>query len=475
MKKVTNSLDTQYNSIVGDVIKTGVVKTDRTGTGTYSKKGLQFRLKMSDGFPLITTKKVSFPFILKELLWFLRGDTSQRTLKETGCSIWDDWADKQGRLGPVYGAMWCRRPAANIEYVKVTRQPETPSTDGRMAAVTKGDVWLNHRQAAIYLRAQRAGRNTSGRTDIPLSCFQNDFIRYACDNESKKNFALGEKYTIAYTQWKNILKLVKEDQTRVIHRDWMFFSKFLDDFSTLPGNELCGTRNTEIFLTQDQSTKQISKKTVQFIRFEDRSYLIEAALRTRQDKEAVSKKNFIWQPVFYVNQIENVIKQIKAHSDSRRIIVDGWEPSLLPLDGVKPCDQAIFGRQALPPCHTMFQFFVDPAKEEGGKKRLSLHLMQRSADTCLGIPYNIASYAIMLELFAKMADLEAYELIITGGDVHVYKNHVTTALKQVKRVHRKLPKLTINGDISDVTNLKLEQFVVEGYTHGPVTKYPVAV
>ena len=98
-----------------------------------------------------------------------------------------------------------------------------------------------------------------------------------------------------------------------------------------------------------------------------------------------------------------------------------------------------------------------------------------SWDTILGAPFNIASYAIMLELFAKMADLEAYELIMTGGDVHVYKNHITTALKQIKREHRKLPTLTINGDVSDVTNLKLDQFVVEGYTHGPVTKYPVAV
>ena len=250
----------------------GVKKEDRTGTGTISVFGNQMRFNLEEGFPLLTTKKLHLKSIIYELLWFLRGDTNIKYLKDHGVSIWDEWADENGELGPVYGHQW---------------------------------------------------------------------------------------------------------------RSWP--------------DENGGT----------------------------------------------------------IDQIQNVVNQIKNNPDSRRMIVSAW-------------NVAEVERMALPPCHTMFQFYV-------ANGRLSLQLYQRSADTFLGVPFNIASYALLLQMMAQVTGLKAGDFIHTTGDTHLYLNHIEQAKLQLTRAPRPLPRMVINPDVKDIFDFKYEDFQLEGYDPWPHIKAAVSV
>ena len=250
----------QYLDLLDRILTEGVKKEDRTGTGTISVFGNQMRFNLEDGFPLLTTKKLHLKSIIYELLWFLRGDTNIKYLKDHGVSIWDEWADENGELGPVYGHQW---------------------------------------------------------------------------------------------------------------RSWP--------------DENGGT----------------------------------------------------------IDQIQNVVNQIKNNPDSRRMIVSAW-------------NVAEVERMALPPCHTMFQFYV-------ANGRLSLQLYQRSADTFLGVPFNIASYALLLQMMAQVTGLKAGDFIHTTGDTHLYLNHLEQAKLQLTRTPRPLPRMIINPDVKDIFDFKYEDFQLEGY------------
>ena len=254
------------------VLEKGATKTDRTGTGTVSVFGYQMRYDLQEGFPMMTTKKVHMKSILHELLWFLKGDTNIKYLKDNGVSIWDEWADENGNLGPVYGSQWRSWPAA----------------DGR-----------------------------------------------------------------------------------------------------------------------------------------------------------------------HIDQITQVINQIKNNPDSRRMIVSAWNVG--EIDKMK-----------LPPCHAFFQFYVADGK-------LSCQLYQRSADIFLGVPFNIASYAILTMMVAQVCNLEAGEFIHTLGDAHLYSNHIEQANLQLSRDLRKLPTLKINPEVKDIFGFKFEDFTLEGYDPHPHIKAAVAV
>ena len=245
----------QYLDLLDRILTEGVKKEDRTGTGTISVFGNQMRFNLEDGFPLLTTKKLHLKSIIYELLWFLRGDTNIKYLKDHGVSIWDEWADENGELGPVYGHQW---------------------------------------------------------------------------------------------------------------RSWP--------------DENGGT----------------------------------------------------------IDQIQNVVNQIKNNPDSRRMIVSAW-------------NVAEVERMALPPCHTMFQFYV-------ANGRLSLQLYQRSADTFLGVPFNIASYALLLQMMAQVTGLKAGDFIHTTGDTHLYLNHLEQAKLQLTRTPRPLPHMIINPDVKDIFDFKYEDF-----------------
>ncbi len=262
----------QYLELLDRILTEGVKKEDRTGTGTVSIFGNQMRFNLEEGFPLLTTKKLHLKSIIYELLWFLRGDTNIKYLKEHGVSIWDEWADENGELGPVYGHQW---------------------------------------------------------------------------------------------------------------RSWP--------------DENGGT----------------------------------------------------------IDQIENVVNMIKNNPDSRRMIVSAW-------------NVAEVERMALPPCHTMFQFYV-------ANGRLSLQLYQRSADTFLGVPFNIASYALLLQMMAQVTGLKAGDFIHTTGDTHLYLNHIEQARLQLTRTPRPLPRMVINPDVKDIFDFRYEDFQIEGYDPWPHIKAAVSV
>ncbi len=262
----------QYLDLLNRILTEGTEKTDRTGTGTISVFGHQMRFKMSDGFPLLTTKKLHLKSIIHELLWFLSGDTNIRYLQENGVRIWNEWADENGELGPVYGRQW--------------------------------RAWKDYKGGSI-------------------------------------------------------------------------------------------------------------------------------------------------------DQISEVIDTIKHHPDSRRMIVSAWNP-------------AVIDEMALPPCHCLFQFYV-----AGGK--LSLQLYQRSADTFLGVPFNIASYALLLMMTAQVTGLECGDFIHTTGDTHLYLDHLDQARLQLTREPRKLPVMKINPEVKSIFDFRYEDFSLEGYDPHPHIKATVSV
>jgi len=262
----------QYLDFMQHVLDHGTKKSDRTGTGTVSVFGYQMRFDLSRGFPLVTTKKCHLKSIVHELLWFLQGNTNIKYLKDNGVKIWDEWADEQGNLGPVYGRQW------------------------------------------------RSWATADGRT---------------------------------------------------------------------------------------------------------------------------------------VDQIAGVVEQIKKNPDSRRLIVSAWNVGEL-------------DKMALAPCHAFFQFYVADGK-------LSCQLYQRSADIFLGVPFNIASYALLTLMMAQVCGLQPGDFVHTFGDAHLYSNHMEQAREQLSREPRPLPTMRINSDVKDIFGFRFEDFTLEGYDPHPAIKAPVAV
>lgn len=280
----------QYIDLVNHVLKEGVQKGDRTGTGTKSVFGYQMRFDLSEGFPMVTTKKLHLKSIIHELLWFLKGETNIGYLKENGVRIWDDWADENGDLGPVYGHQW---------------------------------------------------------------------------------------------------------------RNW----------------------NSE-----------------------------------------------------EIDQITEIIETLKTNPNSRRMLVSAWNPSVLPDTSKSFSENVANGKVALPPCHAFFQFYVSPPTPEGGKKgKLSCLLYQRSADIFLGVPFNIASYALLTMMIAQVCELEAGEFIHTFGDAHIYNNHFEQLELQLSREPKPLPKMILNPEIKNILDFTFEDFTLEGYDPHPGIKGSVAV
>ena len=282
----------QYHDLIKHVLAEGVQKGDRTGTGTKSVFGYQMRFDLSEGFPMVTTKKLHLKSIVYELLWFLNGDTNIEYLQQNGVKIWNEWADENGDLGPVYGHQW---------------------------------------------------------------------------------------------------------------RNW----------------------NSED-----------------------------------------------------LDQIQEIVETLKKNPNSRRMLVSAWNPSVLPDTSKSFSENVAEGKAALPPCHAFFQFYVSPPSPEegeGAKPKLSLQLYQRSADIFLGVPFNIASYALFTMMMAQVCGYRPGDFIHTFGDAHIYNNHIEQVELQLSREPRKLPVMKINPEVKDIFSFKFEDFTLENYDPHPHIKGKVAV
>ncbi|NKI36502.1 thymidylate synthase [Wenzhouxiangella sp. XN79A] len=274
-----------YHDLLRHVRDHGVRKSDRTGTGTLSVFGYQMRFDLDDGFPLVTTKKLHLRSIIHELLWFIRGDTNVGYLNEHGVTIWDEWADAQGRLGPVYGEQWrC-----------------WPTPDGAS-----------------------------------------------------------------------------------------------------------------------------------------------------------------------IDQLAQILERIRRCPDSRRHVISAWNPTVLPDENLAPHENPARGRMALAPCHTMFQFWVADG-------RISLQLYQRSADCFLGVPFNIASYALLLMMVGQVTGLKPWEFIHTFGDAHLYLNHLDQVEEQLARDPYPLPEMRLNPERTRLEDFVFDDFELVGYRAHPSIKAPIAV
>ncbi|MEZ4853590.1 thymidylate synthase [Flavobacterium sp.] len=272
----------QYHDLVKHVLENGNQKGDRTGTGTISVFGYQMRFDLSEGFPMVTTKKLHLKSIIHELLWFLKGETNIAYLQENGVKIWDDWADENGDLGPVYGHQW---------------------------------------------------------------------------------------------------------------RNW----------------------NSE-----------------------------------------------------EIDQITELIETLKTNPNSRRMLVSAWNPSVLPDTSVSFAENVANGKAALPPCHAFFQFYVAHGK-------LSCQLYQRSADIFLGVPFNIASYALLTMMIAQVCNLQVGDFVHTFGDAHIYNNHIEQLKLQLSRECRPLPTMKLNPDVKNIFDFTFDDFTLEGYDPHPHIKGQVSV
>ncbi len=272
----------QYHDLINHILENGTVKQDRTGTGTKSVFGYQMRFDLSEGFPMVTTKKLHLKSIVYELLWFLKGDTNIKYLQENGVRIWNEWADENGDLGPVYGYQW---------------------------------------------------------------------------------------------------------------RNWN-------------GDE--------------------------------------------------------------IDQISEIIETLKNNPDSRRMLVSAWNPSVLPDTSKSFSENVANGKAALPPCHAFFQFYVADGK-------LSCQLYQRSADVFLGVPFNIASYALFTMMMAQACGLEAGDFIHTFGDAHIYSNHKEQIELQLSRTPKTLPKMILNSEVTNIFDFTFDDFTLKDYEHHPHIKGAVAI
>jgi thymidylate synthase len=274
----------QYLDLLQKILDEGAEKGDRTGTGTLSIFGYQMRFDLNEGFPLVTTKKIHLPSVIHELLWFLKGDTNTKYLTDRGIKIWNEWADENGELGPVYGKQW-------------------------------------------------------------------------------RSWSIG-------------------------------------------------------------------------------------------DYEAI-------------DQIQQVVWQLKNKPNSRRIIVSAWNVADLPDESISPQTNVTNGKMALAPCHAFFQFYVADGK-------LSCQLYQRSCDTFLGVPFNIASYALLTHMFAQQCDLDVGDFIWTGGDVHLYSNHLEQARLQLTRTPYPLPKIVIKRKPGSIFDYRFEDFDVQNYEHHSAIKAKIS-
>jgi thymidylate synthase len=529
----------QYHDLLRHILAHGTRKTDRTGTGTLSVFGYQMRFDLAEGFPLLTTKKVHTKSIVHELLWFLQGDTNIRYLKENGVSIWDEWADAEGNLGPVYGKqwrswhklveiepVWFERPAPQID----TPFEKTIQVDASEEFELLGQRFENPRFGAyVVVRSYRLPRSegsTSSRVALDVQFEKTGYVARGCTRQAVLAGQVRDPYApdflgVACTgqvsrfdpavvnllreTWKGIIKRCYDPHhvgyapyggrgVFVDHR-WLVFEYFVEDVQKLPNwwlkldypqdysldKDFYGTnkysRETCLWLSKEEQNLN-SSRTRPFIatdpqgnelyclsigslvkKFGLKSVCISNCLNGR------AKEHHGWKfrkiktdkltRIRIFDQMKEVVSAIRHTPNSRRLIVNAW--NVADLEGMK-----------LPPCHMNVQFYVADG-------RLSCQLYQRSADVFLGVPFNIASYALLTMMVAQVTNLQPGEFVWTGGDTHLYLNHLEQVETQLSRTPRPLPTMRLNPDVRDLFAFRYEDFTLENYDPWPAIKAPVAV
>ena len=422
----------QYISVLKDVIENGDdISNDRTGVGTMMLPGVSFKVDLSKEFPLLTTKWVGLKDVFRELKWMISGDTCETSLKDSGCSIWSEWAGESGQLGPIYPAMWRRRPVS-----VVFKKPIAPNFD-------HDDNYIDYRRLLGLSHDIRNGHNmakASGRdssTDLAIGAILGKVIQYAIHQAGK------------------------------FYKPWLDYEVFKKDFFKLAGSEQAIVNKHFAPLIFHKNTNKVGPDTLEFV---------EASTAHIAYSRIQSREQAVRMPVYYIDQLADVIERLKGPGD-RRMIVDSWDPAVLPVEGLPPSEQASVGRQALACCHCMFQFHKHPPKSAGQKSRVSITVTQRSQDLVLGNPYNMASYAMLLMMVCNIVDCDPYMLTLNAGDAHIYKNHIDTLKEQLANDVLQTPTVVIKEGVkhSRLEDFEFEDFEITRYGDSPKVKYPVAV
>lgn len=429
----------QYLEALQLVLNKGRFKGDRTGTGTTSYFGHQMRFDLSEGFPLVTTKKVHLKAVIHELLWFLSGDTNIKYLLDNGVHIWDDWCIPEYKEEPLtpserYDLMETDYPDIHDEYL--TWSPY--KTEEEKLA------WCTEHNIPTTRLVMVAGE-------------------------------LGPVYGKQWRSWDTI-KIVPE-------------FTLSDDPDDMLEHHPDYTAGAKPWTGNEEYYQQLGYE------YED---------------EGMSMVGGV--PVVILckstDQIQQAIHTLRTNPTSRRIMVTGWNPALMPIEGASHQENVENGLQSLPPCHTIFQFYAEEltymerqqwAEQNLGdaglamrghyrdfimeqcdalnvpKYRLSCQLYQRSADMFLGVPFNIASYALLTMMMAQCVNMVPGEFIHTFGDMHVYSNHMEQVHEQLSREPRPMPKMRINPEVKDLFAFKFEDFTLEDYDPHPAIKGQVAV
>lgn len=442
------TINTPYEDLLQEILDNGNRKEDRTGTGTISLFGKQLRWDLSQGFPLITTKKVAWKAVRGELLWFINGDTNNKSLQEDNIKIWNEWAEKDGSLGSIYGSSWRSWPDKNNSpIIEIEKRKDTnpnyhytisPEDTTLCDIAIIGDTIINNDNKRLY--------------DLWVNMIQQ------CYDPAHKEYLLyGDKgYTVS--------------------SQWLEFSNFEKTISIVPGYAQWSRHKPLKLSAQYYGSTVFSPDTTVFLEENDNSILSDTIIEVNGDKfedydellcsgkyndypvssikSITARDGYVWRRRRYIDQLSQVIEQIKNNPDSRRLLVNSWNVSELE-------------NMALPPCHLLFQFYVADGK-------LSCQLYQRSADMFLGVPFNIASYSLLTHMIAQQAGLEVGEFVWTGGDCHIYTNHIDQVKEQLSREAKPYPQLELNHRDS-IYDYTINDAQVVGYDPHPTIKAPVSV